>query len=70
MAWILEDDPLTDEPLQVPDVGLGEVRRLRHAEDGCLPKRLGLVVTIESFTKIFCLANIDDRLGTVFILAE
>jgi len=51
-------------------VGLGEVLRLRHAEDCRLPKRLGLVVAIEPLTSIFRLADVDDWLGTGFILTK
>ncbi len=51
-------------------MGLGEVLRLRYAEDSGLPKRLGFVVAIESLTGIFGLADVDDWLGTVFIFTE
>jgi hypothetical protein len=57
-------------PIQVTDVGLSEVLRLRHAEESRLPKRLGLVVAIEPLTSIFRLANVDDWLSTVLVLSE
>jgi len=44
--------------------------RLGHAEDGRLPKRLGLVVAIESLASVFGLPDIDDRLDTRFVLAK
>jgi hypothetical protein len=33
-------------------------------------KRLSLVAAIESLTSVFRLADVDDWLGTVFILSE
>ena len=51
-------------------MGLREVMRLRNTEDGRLPKRLSFVVAIETLTSIFGLADVDDRLGTVFVLTE
>jgi len=57
-------------PFQVSDMCLREVLRLGHAEDGRLPKRLGLVVTIESLARVFGLADVDDRLSTRFVFAK
>ena len=57
-------------PFQVLDKCLREVLRLGHAEDGRLPKRLGLVVAIESLASVFGLPDIDDRLDTRFVLAK
>ncbi len=53
-------------------MGLREVLRFRHTEDGHLPKPLRLVVAIESLASIFGLADVNDRLCTVivFVCAE